>query len=722
VALRRSGLDLRGYAKIVFKRRWTVIAFFVVVVSTVLVISLLQTKIYRATATLQIESEAPNVLSIKEIVALGSNNYWEHKEYYQTQFLIIRSKAIAAAVIDRLNLMTTDPFFSSMHDPERSFINLTGVQPMPNSQLVLVHFDHPDAQQAARICNALVETYQEENLQRRLDASKEARTWLDDETEDMGVQVRQSENALQAYKEKHGIVSFEGRQNVVLDEVGNLSLALTEAKRVRIEKETLFDEARQARNKGREALLAFSPVMQDPLVQSLISERYMLERERSELAERYKEKHPLMERNSAKLELVERQLRAQIETILKSIETDYHLAAQRESELGLALEESKTQAIALIQKEIDYKVLERDAKSNQVLWELIQQRAKETSIAQNLQTNNVRIVDRAERPKTHIRPKRRLNMMLAIMLGIVGGISLAFFFEFLDNTIKTQEDIDRGLEMPFLGVIPSFDTDDDANVREELFTHRYPKSSITESLRAIRTSITFSTPDKQIQRMLITSAGPQEGKSTTVINLGIIFAQSGKTVCLVDSDLRRPRIHRAFGLEKNLGLTNLIVGEAEVEDVLVDSGVPNLTLLLCGPIPPNPSELLGSPKMHEIVDKLSERFDIVLYDSPPVVAVTDAVVLSRMMDGVVLIVKTGKTTIDMAIKAKNQLTDVGSHLVGAVLNDFNLRGEGYRYYYYYYRYYHSSEGTPGRSRGRRRSSRRRSSSEDRPIPPADLPS
>ncbi|MDP8257630.1 MAG: polysaccharide biosynthesis tyrosine autokinase [Candidatus Alcyoniella australis] len=718
MALRRTGLDLRGYAKIVFKRRWTVIAFFTVVVAVVLVISLLQTKIYRATCTLQIESEAPNVLSIKEIVALGSSNYWEHKEYYQTQFLIIRSRAMAAKVIERMSLRTADPFFSEMREPENSFVRMTGVQPMPNSQLVLVHFDHPDSVQAARICNALAETYRDENLQRRLNASKEAREWLKDETTEMGRRLMDSETKLQEFKELYGIVSFEGRQNVVLEGVSDFSAALTDAKRLRIKDEGLYNEALRARQAGRTTLLAFPPVMKDPLVQSLSAERFTLERERGELANRYLEKHPLMVRNQTELELVDAQLDAQFEMIIRTIEADYKLARNNERDMKSALEQSKTDALELIQKEIDFRVLERDAKSNQQLWDLIQQRSKETAISQNLQTNNVRIVDRAEIPRDHIRPKRRLNMMLAVLFGLVGGISLAFFFEFLDNTIKTQEDIDHGMEVPFLGVIPSFDTDDDANVREELFTHRYPKSSITESLRAIRTNIIFSSPEKQLRNLLITSAGPQEGKSTTVINLGIIFAQSGKTVCIVDSDLRRPRIHRAFGLEKNLGLTNLVVGEAELDDVLVQSDIPNLSLLLCGPIPPNPSELLGSPKMLEVVDLLNERFDLVLFDSPPVVAVTDAVVLSRIMDGVVLIVKTGKTTLDMAIKAKNQLGDVGSHIIGAVLNDFNLRGEGYRYYYYYYRYYHTGEDSSPRSRSKRRSTRRRGPSDSEPPPPS----
>ena len=383
-------------------------------------------------------------------------------------------------------------------------------------------------------------------------------------------------------------------------------------------------------------------------------------------------------------------------------------ARAREKALEGAVTQAKAEAQILNEKAMEYSVLKRKVDSESDIYSELVRRANETRVTQDMQfNNNIIIREKAEAPRSPIKPKRKTNVMLAALLGLFGGVAIAFLLEYLDTTIKSQEDVEDAVGLPFLGVIPSF-TADEPEPTSELFTYTYPKSSITESIRSIRTNILFSAAEAPLKKLLVTSAGPQEGKSTTVINLGIIFAQGGKRVLIVDSDLRRPRIHKAFNVTRDRGLTNLIMNEAKPEQVIVNTKVPNLSVIPCGPIPPNPSELLGLTRMQEIIDELGHQFDIILFDSPPIVAVTDAVVLSKKVDGVVLIIKAGRTTSEMVLKAKKQLTDVTAHILGAVLNDFNIRGEGYRYYYYYH-YYRSEESDRVKKKVKRKSGRIHSS-------------
>jgi capsular exopolysaccharide synthesis family protein len=402
------------------------------------------------------------------------------------------------------------------------------------------------------------------------------------------------------------------------------------------------------------------------------------------MAQRYLPKHPEMVRLQAQRDLLDRELAAQIAKIVRGIEAEYAVAADREKALTAELDAAKREKQALDKKEIEYRVLEREVETNRGLYDVLQKRMKETQVTENLRANNIRLIDRAEPPLAPVRPRTRVNLILGLILGLVGGAGLAFFFEFIDNTVKTQEDVEGLLRLPFLGIIPSFRGDVGERIATDLFAHEHPKSSVTESCRVIRTNLLFAAPDKTLRRLLVTSAGPQEGKSTTVTNLGIVLAQGGKRVLILDSDLRRPRLHKVFDVPAGRpGLTTLIMGEATLDEVIFATAVPGLSVIPCGPIPPTPSELLGSRHMEDLLPRLDERFDWVLFDSPPVIAVTDAVVLSRLADGVVLVVKAGKTTRDLVVRAKRQLDDVGAPILGTVLNDFNVLGDGYRYYYYY---------------------------------------
>jgi capsular exopolysaccharide synthesis family protein len=290
-----------------------------------------------------------------------------------------------------------------------------------------------------------------------------------------------------------------------------------------------------------------------------------------------------------------------------------------------------------------------------------------------------------------VRPNVPRWILASILVGLVMGLGLALLLEFLDSSITTQDQIEERLGLPFLGFVPSIP--EEKNLGRDLYIHRDPKSLIAECTRSIRTNLLFMSPDKPFRRLLVTSSGPQEGKSTTAINLGIAIAQSGSKVLIIDTDMRRPRLHKAFGVPNDVGVSSLVVGEGKLDDAIKSTDVPGLYLLACGPIPPNPAELLHTRAFGDLLAKLGERFDRVILDSPPVGAVADAAVLATQCDGVVVVLKAGKTQRDMALRTVRSLRDVKAPIFGAVLNDVSLQKSRYGEYYYAYayRYYRYGE-------------------------------
>jgi len=683
-------IDFRMYGRILYKRRWTIATFFLIVVTLVTLTTMVQTPIYEATAILQIEPAPPEVVPFKDVVTLGSQSIWANKEYFQTQFWILRSEALAMEVVEVLDLTNTDPFFASNPNAAKTLSKMVRVRPIKNSQLVQLSLLHPDSEQAALICNTLAAKYQTQNV--NFEAKKFLRDKiaesLEERRQDGETGLMEAENELLDFMKENNIISFEGHQNIIQSRLTALSEALTNANRKRVEAQAAYSKAKDLQYSGKG--LQLPEVNDNSLIMELKEQKIILEKEYAKLSSKYLEKNPKMIKLSKQLELLDNKINEEINNIVGSFRAVYLIAMAKEKKLEGAVDEAKLEAQALNEKAISYGVLRRKVDTESEIYAELIRRVKETNVMKQLNTTNISIRELADVPKSHIKPKRKTNVLLSMILGIFGGVAIAFLLEYMDTRIKNQDDLEKATGLPFLGIIPSFSADE-PEYNSELFTHDFPKSSITESIRAIRTNITFSAHTSDFSKLLVTSAGPQEGKSTTVINLGIIFAQVGKKVLIIDSDLRRPRIHKAFNVTRGKGLTSFIMEEAAAGDVVIDSGVPNLSIIPCGPIPPNPSELLGSSRMDEVIAELESMFDIILFDSPPIVAVTDAVVLSKNVDGVVLIVKSGKTTAEMVTKATRQLSDVKSSILGTVLNDFNIKGEGYRYYYYY-RYYRREDG------------------------------
>ena len=381
------------------------------------------------------------------------------------------------------------------------------------------------------------------------------------------------------------------------------------------------------------------------------------------------------------------------------METSYQAKVREEHKAKQRLAKVKAEALEVNKKSLDYGRLKREADNASALYQLVIKRQKEATLSSLQETNNVYKLDAAILAERPVHPRVKLNILLAAVVGLLGGIGLAFFLEYLDNTFKGQDDIERLLRIPFLGIIPSIKLDPGPEERSELkirdnYLISHPKSTVAESCRTVRTNILFMSPENPVRRLLITSASPQEGKSTVCINLGITMAQSGSKVVMLDTDMRRPRLHKTFGIKTGVGLTTAILGEADLTKVTHASEVPGLDLIPCGPIPPNPTELFHTERFRKMVEELSERYDRVLFDSPPVLVVADPLILSSMMDGVVLVVKSASTSSDLARRAVRQLRDVNAPILGSVINDLDLEHRDYGYYYYrQYGYYYGEKET-----------------------------
>jgi polysaccharide biosynthesis transport protein len=368
-----------------------------------------------------------------------------------------------------------------------------------------------------------------------------------------------------------------------------------------------------------------------------------------------------------------------------------------DNERGLRalMEAQKKEAIELSKLEVEYKPLQRAAEQNTKMYGLIASRQKEIDITGPMKTNNVRVLERAVVPGAPVRPKPVQNLLLGLLVGLGTGIALAFAIEALDNTLKTQADVEQTLGVPVLGLVPVIGAAAGGeaaqagdNVRErDLGVFLDPKSIAAECCRSIRTNILFMSPDRPTRTIVVTSPSPQEGKTTTAINLGVTMAEAGGRVLIVDTDMRRPRLHRSFGVPNQTGISSVIVGKVTLEEAIKRTDVPNLDVLPCGPVPPNPSELLHTERFSAVLADCARLYDRIILDSPPTSAVTDPAVLGNLADGVVLVVKAGETTRDSATHARRQLMTAKARLLGVVVNAIDFSNPAYGYDYYYRNYY-----------------------------------
>lgn len=700
-SLDSNKVDLRNYWRIV-RKRWPVIALAALLaVGAAFIWTYRQPKIYEASCQIVIETMAPQVLQgVKDVVELGTGTYWANKEFFETQYRIIQSTAVMRGVVEKLGLHN-DPAYNGgtgkSADPldvARGVLGQVTVKPVKDSRLAQIIVADTKPERAVAIANTVADQYVEYNLSYKLEGARTATAWLTEQAGDLRRKLEESELSLYEFKRSRNLlaVNLDEKMSMTSQNLQQLNQRLSELRLRRLELEATRKLIQEARNDINEKESV--PEIQRNDLFHRIKEAYVnLSKEKGELSAKYGEDHPRLKAVQSQLEAIRVQWERQIDGVLASFEKSYRVAVDTQVSLERMMENEKKEAIELSKLEVEYKPLGRKAEENSKVYGLIASRQKEIDLTGLMRANNVRVLERAVLPGAPVRPKPMQNLGIGLLIGLGAGLGLAFLIEALDNTLKTQASVEALLGVPVLGLIPIIggkqeDREEPEKLRErDLGVYLDPRSLAAECCRSIRTNILFMSPDRPIKTILVTSPSPQEGKTTTAVNLAVTMAETGGRVLVIDTDLRRPRLHRSFGVPNQIGISTVIVGKSTLDEAIKSTDVPNLDVLPCGPTPPNPSELLHTARFAQVLAECSARYERVILDSPPCSAVTDPAVLGNVADGVLLVVQAGSTTRDAAAHAHRHLMSAKARLLGVILNEIDFSNPAYGYQYYYYQNY-----------------------------------
>lgn len=675
--------QIKHVLQVCSRRFWTIVTVVVIVTVSVAVITLRMAPVYRATSQVLIEKENPKVISFQDVYSLDASN----TDYYRTQYRLMKARHLVGKICERFEI-AEDPQYSGARDPVEAFSDDIEIQPVKNSRLVDISFEGKDPLLTTDIVNAVVDSYIKNNMKRRLTSSLQALGKLSKQIEKLEPELECAAAAIQQFKEESQLVSLEDHQNIIVAKLAKINETLTKAQTTRISLEADYQTLQRAMGASG-GLASFPAVLESDTIRDLKGEQVKLQQEWTALSKKYMPLHPKMLALRARMMAMNRKVAEEQRLIGRAVKLRYERSKLEEEMLSAMLKRQEQEALMLNKKSIRYRMLVDEARRVRELYDTLVARNQEIEITIQHENNNISVVDYATVPASPVRPRVRFNIALGGLAGLILGLSLAFLFEHLDNSVKTPEDVERYLKLPLLGFVPQISNGRGRTV--DLITHHNPRSTVSEAYRAIRTGVLFSSPDDGLRRVMVTSAAPGEGKTISAINLAITMAQSGNRVLLVDADLRHPRIHRAFGIPNPAGLSNLLVGESAIDNVVRPSGVTNLDLVTSGPIPPNPSELLGSQRMKQRLKELDKRYDRVIFDTPPVVSVTDANVLGTMMHGAIFVIKASRTSRHLAMMGIEQLSSVNVRILGTVLNNVRTERHGYYYSHYYRGYYPPDE-------------------------------
>ncbi len=707
---------LYDYLLILRKHQWLVLSFMLTVVTIVGVATFRMHPVYIATAKLEIDRENGSILPFQ---ASDSYDYaMDMDNYIETQSRILTSETMALQTIRNSGLaahpdfsnggvvseaIATGSLANQKRPPEiAAFLGSLTVKRIPNSRLMEISFESTDPVLAARILNAHLENYKAQNIQSRYDATAEASAWLASQLSDLKLKVERSETDRINYERENQIWSLDNdKGNMTTQRLSDLNKDLTDAESETLKKRALYEYAESG------ALDAVPQLRDNTVLQDMQKRRAELSVLYTDAVNQYGPNFPKVQRLQAQIKDLEDQMTRERRGIVMELKSDYDEARAREELLSERLDQQKAETNAMSEKMVQYNILKRDADANKALYEGLLTKLKEAGISAGLKSSNIRIVDPAMIPSAPSRPAKARNIALAFLVGLVGGIGLALLREYLDNTVKTPDDVENLSRLPSLAVVPAFGDTGTANRRTgllkgvstnghdkriELVAQHLPKSQMAEAFRALRTALLLSQPDHPPQVILVTSALPREGKTTAAANLAVTLAQLGDKTVLVDADLRKPGVGRLLNLGsgKYAGLSSFLAGASTLDLVTVPHpAIPNLAAIPTGPLPPNPADLLSSHRLADAIAELRTKYKFIVIDSPPIMAATDAVILSVQADGVLLVVRSGETPKEAFTRSRDLLVSVKSNLLGVVLNAVDA---GAPDYYYSYRYYPYSYG------------------------------
>lgn len=704
---------LLDYVIILRKHQWLILTFLLTVLTVVTIATVKQKPVYQASGSVEIDRESQTQMQLPNQMS-DWDEYMDTEDYIDTQVKILQSETLGLQTIRTLDLGRYPEFggsgqptaFSGTSGSQRpailgAFLGGLAVKRVPDSRLIEVSFTAHDPQLAALVVNTHLQNFIEQNFRSKYDATTQASTWLSAELEELRMKVEKSENDRLAYERQNQIWQINEKQDITTQKLADLSNAVTGAQTDLATKQALYQMA----SSGDEGNL---PAIRDnPLVQDLLRRKSDLAQQYTMALSQYGPNYPTVQRIAAQERETEQNLIDARKGAIESIKENYETARDHVAILQQALDQQKGEANAMAEKLVNYQMLEHDADANKQLYDGLLQKLKEADIAAGLRSSNIRIVDPALTPTAPSGPARARNISLAFVVGLIGGIGLAVFREYLDNTVKSPDEIETLTGLPSLAVVPSLPSSNghhgrlvrfarDATARSaeapkvELLSYAQPKSQISEAFRALRTSLLLSQAEHPPQVILVTSALPREGKTTAATNLGVTLAQLGDRTLLLDSDLRKPGVRRALNLPpagSEAGLSSYLAGVCTLDDVIIPHpAIKNLAALTTGPVPPSPADLLSSHRMREGLTELRRRFKFIVIDSPPVMAATDAVILSAQTDGVLLVVRSGETPKEAFTRSRDVLAAVKCRMLGVVLNGVNAGAPDYYYSYRYYPY------------------------------------
>ena len=721
-------IDLFKLWNTIWRRKWSIIALTVVVAMVTILIVLSLTPIYRAAATLLIEQNKANVVSIEQVYGLeGSGN-----EYLQTQFELLKSRSLAERVVNELGLVPHPEFDPLQKEaplldiggwigslnlkqlipgdfPEdlevdkgpdeakifdsvvRQFMGRISIEPQGKSQLVRVQVDMADRYMAAHAANRLAQGFIEAQLEASMSMSASASAWMNSRLDELRSKLKIAETQLQEFREQENLVDIDGVVTISAAELAATSNRMVDARSNRAEEESLYQQVQSMKSGGWRRLATVSSVLGDPLIQQFKANEAQAKSKVDELSKRYGDRHPVMEAAKTELAAAEASLRGQVEQVVAAIERNYRLAVANEQSLRGSVNENRAQIQDISRKEFQLREYQREVDSNRALYDIFLTRLKETAATSDLERVNARIVDTATVPNSPIKPKKPLIVLLATFLAGLVGVGLSLLLDMLNNTFKSTGDVESKLNLPVLGILPLIKK----KQRKEI-AHLFEKDTektFSESIRTIRTSLVLSDLDKPHKVIIVTSSLPGEGKSTVATNLALALGKMEK-VLLLDADMRRPTLAKNFEFAVGTpGLANIISGTAELEECIQQAY--GVDMISAGAVPPNPLELLSSLRFVELIERLKGQYDRIVIDSPPTQAVSDALMLATLANALIYVIKSDHTSIPLAVKGVGQLLQSNAPVTGVVLNQVDMKkAKKYRSNYGgYYDYYGYSDST-----------------------------
>lgn len=718
---------LRDYLHIVFKRKWIVISFFISVVITTAILSFFMVPVYQSTVTIKIDNQNPDALTNP-----GQSAANPATDYVITQLELLKSRALAEKVVKDLNLGSSERFlpvqsklsraweisiypikssisaftslfksedpdanashFSQTAQPYReeipiylssALISRLQVTPVKNSQLVKISFEANDPQVSTNVANAVAKAYIEYDLESRIDANRRAQEFLEKQISDTKQKTQNTESKLNEYASRNQIIFLDGsKESVLTKKLTEVTSSLGTASTERINKEAIY-------NQIKESGTAIPEILNNTLIQGLLREHATLEAEYSNLSKTFTPDFPKMKNLKNQIDSISNRLESEKARLKQSLEADYFAALKKENYLKKSSDSLKAQVLHFQERAVEYESLKREIDVDKELHNVLLQKLNEVGIAVMSKASSIQIVDSAVYPRSPIKPNKQRNLLLSVIFGLMGGIGLAFFVEYFDDTVKDTQEIEKLVRLPSLGIIP-FQTQLNPETKHLLAKSDF-SNPVSEAFRSIGTFLLLSSSTNPPKTILITSPGAKEGKTTMCINIAAVLAEAVGDGIIIDADLRRPRLHNFFKLDNKNGLSKYLSGNIEFDGndgrLIKPTSLKGISVITSGPTPPNPSELLYSAKMKDLLDALQATYKFVIIDAPPVMGMPDSILLSNLVDGTVLVVKAGETQKSALAETKKIFNSVNAKLLGVVLNGVKKNDVKYGYYSRYYSSY-----------------------------------